>query len=873
MAVTAANEFVPTTKDMQRMIAAFVNVHVDNELDGIGPNKPDAPFFKAMANADEINEAQYLEMADRLHKYRKTQLPLIQHLAGYPADTDWDAALEALRVKGKIAVDREHAYNLFRWSHEGEGAGQGWSWDVPDQEAFDTLVDTLSQLGYSKQQALAKAKAFWDEYVLVLNEVEEKLTMVKTVDVEEYDEVWYSKNDYSKRYPRKSKRLILDWKSRNVALYQDMKDALPFPSFKWNGVHMSVSMDAQVIRKAITILKQHKYITTKVEEFVNNMSASDPVSNSSAHSVTLKGDTVVLRVPYDDTTSRFAIKNLSSRKWLPDDKAWSIPMSEASTLINKLGEEHALSKALNANDTVSNYIKTKAQRIAISSAADLNDNSIVTEMEERLAHRFPKGKTLYPFQYVGVRFAELAGGKCLIGDDMGIGKTIQALAYAALHEEQWPVLVVCPSNVKYNWAKEIQAWLPSASLQIVKSGKQVLDDYDFTVINYDLMGKQLDNLKELQHDIIIFDESHYLKNKKAKRTLACIDVAEDVSSILALSGTAITNRPIELFTTLELVSPAEYKDNYFHYAKRYCDGHKNQWGYWDDKGASNTAELHERLRDTMIRRLKKEVMAELPDKVRQFIPVVPSDREMSEYKATHRQWIAEYHAYKEMGGMPAGFVLNMLTDLRHKAGQLKIDSAANWIHEYKEQNENKPIVVFFHHRDVGEGLLDLMEDDKRFNHKRWRMIYGGVTAERRDQYITAFQEGKLDGLLCSTTAANMGITLTAADTVVFIEREWVPAYEEQAEDRVNRIGQDSETVWATYLSVVSTIDEKFDRIVEEKREVTSAVLDGTTNDETRDGIAKALLQAMVEAGDLPEEMLDDIGIAKPKTHAPKDEDE
>ena len=689
--------------------------------------------------------------------------------------------------------------------------------------------------------------------------------MTQIVDVEEYDEVWYSKNDYSKRYPRKSKRLILDWKTRDTGLYHAMKEELPFPAFKWDGVNMSVSLDKQVIESAAVVLKKRGYDITKISEHLSQMT-NEVVSNSSGYSVSIDDNTLIIRVPYNDTSSRYTIKQLSSRKWLPETKAWSIPMSEANKLINKLGDEHALSKSMNNYEQVRDYIKTKAQRIAISSAADLNDNDAVSEIKERLAHRFPKGKSLYPFQYVGVRFAELAGGKCLIGDDMGIGKTIQAVAYATLHEEQWPVLVVCPANVKYHWAKEIRAWLPTSTLQVVKNGKHEFDDSDFTVINYDLMRKKVDDLMNMGYGIVILDESHYLKNKKAKRTLACIEVAESATSILALSGTAITNRPIELLTTLELVSPAEYKDNYFHYAKRYCNGHKNMYGFWDDKGASNTAELHEKLRDTMIRRKKKEVMAELPDKIRQFIPVVPKDKEMADYKATHRQWIHEYHAYKEMGGMPAGFVLNMLTDLRHRAGQLKVTSAANWIHEYKEQNESKPIVVFFHHRDVGEGLLELMSDDKRFNHKKWRMIRGGVSSEKRDEYITAFQDGRLDGLLCSTTAANMGITLTAADTVVFIEREWVPAHEEQAEDRVNRIGQDADTVWAIYLSVVGTIDEKFDRIVEGKREVTSAILDGNTNKETRDGIAKALLQAMVEAGELPAEMLKDIGIAKPKSH-------
>ena len=109
-------------------------------------------------------------------------------------------------------------------------------------------------------------------------------------------------------------------------------------------------------------------------------------------------------------------------------------------------------------------------------------------------------------------------------------------------------------------------------------------------------------------------------------------------------------------------------------------------------------------------------------------------------------------------------------------------------------------------------------------------------------------------LVCSTVAAKEGLTLTAADTVLFVEREWVPGWEEQAEDRVNRIGQDAETVHAIYLSVANTIDEKFDAVIEEKRKVVQAILDGGEVGK-RDGIAKSLLKSMVEAGDVPKTML------------------
>ena len=213
-------------------------------------------------------------------------------------------------------------------------------------------------------------------------------------------------------------------------------------------------------------------------------------------------------------------------------------------------------------------------------------------------------------------------------------------------------------------------------------------------------------------------------------------------------------------------------------------------------------------------------------------------------------------------------MLKMLTDLRHHAGRMKVGATMNWMADYYDAND-KPLVVFHHHKDVGQALVEGLQQDKRFNGKRFATITGGVSAEKRQAHVDAFQAGKLDGLICSTIAAKEGLTLTRADTVVFIEREWVSGWEEQAEDRVNRIGQDSDTVWATYLSVSGTIDERFDRIVEEKRQVVSSILDGGEIGEERAGIAKALLEAMVEAGDIPASML---SAHIPKTHTGEEEE-
>jgi SNF2 family DNA or RNA helicase len=166
----------------------------------------------------------------------------------------------------------------------------------------------------------------------------------------------------------------------------------------------------------------------------------------------------------------------------------------------------------------------------------------------------------------------------------------------------------------------------------------------------------------------------------------------------------------------------------------------------------------------------------------------------------------------------------------------------SWIHDY-HANTHKPIVVFCHHRDVLEGIRLGVMPSKKYNGLRTGIISGDVSASNRAHLVGAFQAGELDVLLCNTMAAKEGITLTAADTVLFVEREWVPTDEEQAEDRVYRIGQESQSVHAVYLSVSNTIDEHFDRVVEGKRQVVKAVLDGGDIEE-RKTLVKELVQRL-----------------------------
>jgi SWI/SNF-related matrix-associated actin-dependent regulator 1 of chromatin subfamily A len=510
-----------------------------------------------------------------------------------------------------------------------------------------------------------------------------------------------------------------------------------------------------------------------------------------------------------------SVRSISSRKFHVEEKCWSIPVAQARTLHGILEDVYEpLAKAILDNKDVEKDVAESISRVEISSASELTSEKL-KEIDDKLAGKFPEGLDLYPFQKVAVAFADMSKGRCLIGDEMGIGKTISAIGYAAINPQARPAVVVCPSNVKFNWKKELNKWLPNETVQVMTSGKDTPEMGDFIIVNYDLMDKLQEKLIGLVPRMVILDECHYIKNsgsknKPVKRTVATLSLCKFAPKIIALSGTAIASRPKD-FNTLNLMRPEQFS-SFWDFAQRYCDPWYDGWG-WNFDGASYTQELNERTRDLCIRRLKSE----------------------SPYDIAQEEWDRRIEeAYVNGEKLPPGTMLNMLNDLRHICGQVKVNYAVDWIKQYREQT-GKPIVVFTHHRDVLKRIAD------KFTNVQ--IISGDVSSKRRQEIVDDFQEGHVDVLVCNTIAAKEGITLTRADTVLFIEREWVPTDEEQAEDRVYRIGQESQHVHAVYLSVAATIDEHFDRVVEEKRAVVKAVLDGG-DAEQRQGLVSELVKKL-----------------------------
>ena len=234
---------------------------------------------------------------------------------------------------------------------------------------------------------------------------------------------------------------------------------------------------------------------------------------------------------------------------------------------------------------------------------------------------------LMPFQRAGVAFAIRREGRVLIGDEMGLGKTIQAIAVCSCFRENWPALVVVPNSVRLVWADELERWMPELGplcVNVVKSGADIANlsgPARFHIVSYGILARACPVRDLLHHNspfgIVVVDESHMMKNRDAQRTKEVLQITRQASRVVLLSGTPALARPLELYTQVDAVQPGLFQ-SFSAFTKRYCNPKWTPFGV-DLSGSSNLEELHEHLRHIMVRRLKDDVLTDLPPKRRQRI--------------------------------------------------------------------------------------------------------------------------------------------------------------------------------------------------------------------------------------------------------------
>lgn len=522
---------------------------------------------------------------------------------------------------------------------------------------------------------------------------------------------------------------------------------------------------------------------------------------------------------YGKTMLRLRMVNLNSLKsvilqrgaiWDKENRYYILPVS---------GVDNTFRETFSLYDTdriIERVIEEKRECLRMSYSDRGDENA---EWVKEFIALNGGGYYLYPYQIAGVEFLSKLGS-ALIGDEMGLGKTVQALAFTFKHKA-YPCLVICPKSVEENWKKEIEKWMPS-------------EIEHFTVLPY----SRLDKYEKKPYRTLILDEGHYIKNIHSQRTHKVFEIAgikvygkslPEIDHRIILTGTPIMNSIEELYPVLRMLDPLKFKSS----------------SDYDKFILSHKEDVQEFLRSHyMLRREKKDVLTDLPPKTREIIALNKKHSpEYIELKMLEEEIAKEIEDAKEIyGGMfwdSRVFLKEFLSKLvvlfkehRIKTGLMKVEDVLKDILGVEKG------VVFYCHHEVGDRLRDRLKDE-------------GVLVEqvdgrhrKRDEIIDRWKKsGRY--LLCSVQAMGEGINLTEANHVFFIQMDWTPARNIQAESRCHRIGQKL-PVHVRWYIVEDTIEQHIIHKLNVKTSIIDTVTGSVTENEKHARYWKDILREISE---------------------------
>lgn len=435
---------------------------------------------------------------------------------------------------------------------------------------------------------------------------------------------------------------------------------------------------------------------------------------------------------------------------------------------------------------------------------------------------------LYEYQKLGVEFLTATGGRAILADSPGVGKSAQALSFLA-HNNIERTLVICPASVKYAWESETQKWTHYKAKVIDtklinKSFNHFIkmnEEYQVFIINYDLLKKYHQLLLSMRFDCMIVDEFHAIKNNAAIRTKIVKSLSYKIPKVVLLSGTPMLNRPVELFNGLHIVDPKTWS-NWRTYTNRYCGLKRTPWG-WDVNGASNIDELRDKINPYFLRRTKDEVLTELPPKNFIDVPIELTKEYQKLYNQAEKDLATFLRDFKdksndEIKRSLAAEKLVRLNELRQLTTQAKLETACDLIDQLIENQEK--VIVFSIYNEAIDFIRNKYGDQAVG-------IDGRTSVSDRGAIISDFQTNpRRKVFVGGTKAAGVGITLTAASNVIFVDYSFVPAEMEQAADRAHRIGQKAESVNIYQVFAKDTIDNWMISLLKDKQILISKLIDG-----------------------------------------------
>ena len=449
----------------------------------------------------------------------------------------------------------------------------------------------------------------------------------------------------------------------------------------------------------------------------------------------------------------------------------------------------------------------------------------------------------YEYQREGIAYA-LEKKRCILGDEQGLGKTIEAIGVLTA-TKAFPALVVCPASLKINWQRELRKFGGINAVILDDKNRQTWQRFwsikrsdgracaEVFIVNYESLRKffvqrvkregrftlksvEFDPRKDLFRTIII-DESHKCKNNSTQQAKFVQGIAMGKEYILELTGTPVVNNNIDLIQQLNIMNRLDDFGGYTKFMARYCAGeHK----------ASHLKELNYLLRkNCFVRRLKKDVLTQLPDKTRSYLVTDIDNRK--EYKEAERDIIDYLKKYQDADDEKIqrtirGAIMVKMGVLKQISARGKVKGAVDVIHNVINGNDGQKLIVFCYLREVVDYLKAEFRDAV--------VVTGAENAEQKQYAVDRFQEDERTRLIIlNYQSGGVGLTLTAASNVLFVEFPFTYAACCQAEDRAHRNGQKN-AVNCVYLLGRDTIDEYMYELIQTKKTIS----DGVTG--TDDGV-------------------------------------
>lgn len=437
--------------------------------------------------------------------------------------------------------------------------------------------------------------------------------------------------------------------------------------------------------------------------------------------------------------------------------------------------------------------------------------------------------------YVWLHTLKDYGFNGILADDMGLGKTLQIITLLDSLETPRPSLVVCPSSLIYNWEDEVHKFsnkLPVTCItgniqtrsELIKEIKQGL-----YVTSYDYMRRDFELYQEIEFEYVILDEAQYIKNQKTKN-------AQSVKTLktrhkLALTGTPIENSLAELWSIFDFLMP-QYLYNYHHFKETY------EIPIIKNEDQQKQAKLKQLVEPFILRRTKKDVLTELPDKIENnvIIPFTPEEEKI--YLANLSTINSELQSAIQVNHIDKIQILAMMTRLRQLCcdqrilykdiiePSSKLKACMDIIETAKENNQKVLLFSSF------TKSLDLIEAELRKKDISYYVLTGSTTKIKRHQLVNAFQNDQTTVFLISLKAGGTGLNLTSASTVIHYDPWWNMSAQNQATDRAYRIGQ-TNNVQVYKLIMKNSIEEKIQKLQEQKQDLSNMFIENNNGSITQ----------------------------------------